>query len=248
MIHCDLRDDVALFTLNRPERRNALLPQMLSDLEAAARSCTARAIVLAGAGEVFCSGFDMKAVHSDPSVLPALLKGLSSVVRTFRRLPIPVVVAAHGAAVAGGCALLGCGDVVVTNTEAKLGYPVVKLGISPAVTVPALRCLIGDGRARERTLDPDLVSGEEALRIGLAHIRVDWPEDVRNRAIREATVLARKIAEVPAATGGAIGATKSLLAEIEQTHHDGPFDVALSASLKLVGSPEQVARVAALWK
>ena len=243
MIHCDLRDSVALISLNRPDKRNALLPQMLADLDAAARAAapTARALVLAGAGEVFCSGFDMKAVHADPTVLPALLRGLSTVIRTLRRLPIPVVIAAHGAAVAGGCALLGGGDIVVTNTAAKLGYPVLKLGISPAVTAPALRQLVGDGRARERTLDTDLVSGEEALRLGLAHVRVDLPEDVQPRAIRIAKELTQKGPQ-------ALAATKLLLSEIEQTQRDDPFDRALNASLALAGSPEQTARVAALWK
>ncbi|MBL8991004.1 MAG: enoyl-CoA hydratase/isomerase family protein, partial [Phycisphaerae bacterium] len=171
---------VAVVSLNRPDRRNAQTPDMLADLVAAAGALpdSCRAVVLAGRGAVFCAGFDMRLVHDDPEALPRLLRGLSAAVRTLRRLPLPVVVAAHGAAVAGGCALLAGADVVLTNREARLGYPVVRLGISPAINAAALRRTLTDGAARERTLDPDLISGSEAARIGLAHHCLDRPEDV----------------------------------------------------------------------
>ena len=175
---------VAPMLLDRREKRNALTPDMLENIRKCADHLHTehdrpRAVVLAGEGEAFCAGFDLSLCKDDPLAMAALLTKLSAAIRTLRRLPMPVVVAAHTAAIAGGCALLAGADFVVTNREAKLGYPVVRLGISPAVNAPMLRLCIGDGRTHERLLDPTLISGEEALRIGLAHECVDEPAQVR---------------------------------------------------------------------
>lgn len=234
---------ITMIVLNRADRKNALTPAMLTRIDELAHSLPldCRGIVLCGEGTVFCSGFDMKLVHEEHDALANLLTGLSRVIRTLRRLPQPVIVAAHGAAVAGGCALLGGGDIVVTHQDAKLGYPVVKLGISPAVTVPALSQALGLGRARERTQDPDLISGTEAVRIGLAQVCCDIREDVIPRAVR----LAKQLAEKPAL---AMYQTKAILNRIERTDQDWGFDAALAASLSLVNSADQRARVATLWR
>lgn len=233
---------VAILGLNRPDKRNAQTPELLADLVAAAvalpESC--RAVVLTGHGAVFCAGFDMRLVHDDPDALPRLLRGLSTAVRTIKRLPVPVIAAAHGAAVAGGCALLAAADVVVTNRHARLGYPVVRLGISPAVNAGALRRTITDGATRERALDPDLISGVEAARIGLAHHCLDQPHAVLPTAIGLAHHLASKPPH-------AVAATKRLMLKLDGLDSDGPFDLGLAASLALAGSLEQRDRVAALW-
>lgn len=233
---------VAMLGLNRPDRRNAQTPQMLDLITSHARSLprTTRALVLFGHGSAFCSGFDMRLVHDDPAALPALLRSLSIAVRTLRRLSIPVVVAAHGAAVAGGCALLSGGDVVVVNRDAKIGYPVLRLGISPAISIPALRQSLTDGAARERALDTHLVSGDDAVRLGLAHLCANRPEDCVSRAAQIAEHLAAK----PASS---IAATKALLLELEGLDADSAFDRGLTASLARAGSLEQRNRVAALW-
>ncbi len=232
---------LALLALNRPDKRNALTPEMLERLLTlleAPEVLEARAIVLCGEGGVFCSGFDMRLVHADSRALSKLLTVLTGVVRAMRACPRPIVAAAHGAAVAGGCAVLAGADVVVTDRAAKLGYPVTRLGISPAVTVPGLLGMMSAGGARERTLDSGLISGEEAARTGLAHVCCDQPEDV----IPKATRLAQHLAEKP---GSAVAAMKGLLARLGSGQED--FELALRASLGLVGSGDQLARVAALW-
>jgi enoyl-CoA hydratase/carnithine racemase len=240
LVRTERDGDVAFVVFNRPDRRNALTPAML-DLAAAAVSQAlsgpARALVLAGDGPCFCGGFDLKLCLDTPGTLATLLKQLSSLVLTLRNADKPVVIAAHTAAIAGGCALLSAADVVVTDHAAKIGYPVVPLGISPAVSAPTLREAIGDGRCRARQLDPGLISGQEAVALGLAHDGVATPDLVRPRTLE----LARTLAQKPPP---AIAATKRLLREI------APIDAArgLDASLSIVDQPEERQRLAALFK
>lgn len=174
-------------------------------------------------------------------MLESLLAGLSRAVRALRRAEAPVIVAAHGAAIAGGCALLGAGDIVITNAAARLGYPVVSLGISPAVSAPVLRLLTGDGPCRERMLDPALIDGREAARIGLAHECVDEAAQVMERAV----TIARAIAGKPRS---GTAATKRWLNEVDGSDSDAAFDAALGASLSVVGSEEERTCLDVLWK
>jgi len=235
---------LAEIVLDRIERRNALTPDMLAMMIEHVRAVEAdeqsRALVVRGEGSVFCAGFDLRMCLDDRGVLPALLRGLSSVVRAMRRLPKPVVVGAHGAAIAGGCALLGGADLVVTNQDAKLGYPVLPLGISPAVSAPTLAASVGRRAMRERLLDPALIDGQEARRIGLADYAVDLLEDVAPRSQIEAIKLGDK-------PPWAFCATKLWLNEIEGSDSDEWFDRALEASLSLVGSAEERERLAGLY-
>jgi len=239
------RDGLAEIVLNRPEKRNALTPGMIASITRAARLLDAdqgvRAVVLRGEGRMFCTGFDLSLCRENSDALRELLTELSTAVRTLRRIRQPVVVAAGGAALAGGCALLGGADLVVTDRLAKLGYPVVKLGISPAVSAPTLIGLVGERHARARSLDPEIISGDEAKRIGLAHVLVDLMED----AVPRSQIEAIKLADKPPA---AIAATKRWLNEVDGSLEDGPFDRALAASLGLVGSEEERGRLAELWK
>jgi methylglutaconyl-CoA hydratase len=151
----------------------------------------------------------------------------------MRACEVPVVAAAHGAAIAGACALLAGADVVVADQEAKLGYPVVRLGISPAVSAPTLAGAIGPGRARERLLDPGLIDGREGHRIGLVHELAATREEVLGRAREIALGLAGK-------PRGGVRATKRWLIEIERRMGASAIDrEGLEASLGLVGSEEQ---------
>ncbi len=231
---------LAVLRFDRESKRNALTPRMLRDLLATLDTCgSARAIVLSGVGPIFCAGFDLAMCRDDESVLPELLAGLSRAIRVLRRDPRPVVVSAHGAAVAGGCALLGAADVVVTHAEAKLGYPVVSIGISPAVSAPTLSLMTDPGPARARLLEPALISGGRAAQIGLAHECVATREECEPRAI----ALAQELAQKPPR---AFAETKRWLNTIDGSTRDETLDLALNTSLSLVGCDEQVQRLAAL--
>lgn len=237
--------DVAAAVLARPEKRNAMTPEVFVGLRAAVervRQGDSRVLVLGGEGSVFCGGFDLKLCLAQAGTLEVLLQELAALVSALRALPQPVVVAAQGAAIAGGCALLAAGDVVVTDRRAKIGYPVVPLGVSPAVSAASLRLVIGDGMARERMLDPALISGEEAARIGLAHELVETAEDVWPRAMEVAKRLATK-------PPGAMAATKAWVNVVaEAMGPAGAADRALAASLSVAGSAEERDRLRALFE
>lgn len=230
---------VLVLTLARPEKKNALTPSMLAALASAVSGASAQGVacvLIEGEGAALCAGFDLSLCRTDDAALGALLNGLSAVIAELRACPLPVVIAAHGSAIAGGCALLAGADIVITHTDCKLGYPVVKLGISPAVSAPTLRQSIGDGSARERLLGGDLFSGWDALRLGLAHECLPDAGKVRDRALAVARTLALKPVS-------GMRATKALLNQI-----DSPaLDAGLNASLAIVNSPEQRARLAELW-
>jgi enoyl-CoA hydratase len=234
--------DVGVLTLNRPGARNALTPDMMSRLaeEAQRLADHCRALILAGAGKVFCAGFDLRACAEDEAMMDGMLRGLALATKTLRRLPLPVVGAAHGAAVAGGCALLGGCDVVVTDRGAKLGYPALRIGISPAVTAALFRTSVGDARARERQLDTRTIDGAEAARIGLASECCDSREEVLPRAL----ALAAELAEKPA---GAVRETKQWLNELDGSLRDDWIEGGLIASLKLARDAELRKRLEGAW-
>jgi enoyl-CoA hydratase/carnithine racemase len=237
---------VALVTLDRRDKRNALTPDMLGNLGRVAdlvRSGEGRAaaVVLAGEGPMFCAGFDLSLCVDDPLASADLLTRLSRACRALRRLPMPVVAAAHGGAIAGGCALLcGC-DIVVTDAAARLGYPAVRMGLSPVVSGTLLRTLVSPGSARERMLDPALLRGRDAVRVGLAHECVEKPGDVLPRALQIAHELARK-------PHHALAATKRWLNEIDGSDDDAAGERALRASLALAGGEEERRLIAELWR
>jgi enoyl-CoA hydratase/carnithine racemase len=226
----------------RGEKRNALTPSMIDGAREAIERTGAgvRAIVLSGEGPAFCAGFDLSACKDDAGLLGTLLSGLAAFVGAMRDCPRPVVVSAHGAAIAGGCALLAGADAVVTDRSARLGYPVVRLGISPAVSGPMLRLATGDGPARARLLDSGLIDGAAAVRVGLAHECVDRADACEARAL----AIARELADKPA---HALSATKRWLNAVDGSDARASRDEALRASLALLDGAEGRALLAAVW-
>ncbi|MEM0983423.1 MAG: enoyl-CoA hydratase/isomerase family protein [Planctomycetota bacterium] len=241
MIRVEDEGPVRIITLDRAEKRNALTPPMLSRLADAAEdlgSTDSRAVLVRGEGKVFCAGFDLDECRGDTSgeVMRAFMNELSRAIAAMRSAPMPVVLCAHGAAVAGGCALLGGADVVVADPAAKLGYPVVRLGISPAVSAPFLRLGAGDGSCRVRMLDPGLIDGARAAEIGLVH---ELAEDASSRAREIAASLAAKPRD-------AVRATKRLLNEISPTITSA--QLGLTTSLSLTSGDEAHELLERFWQ
>ena len=124
-VNTTLEDGICHISLNAPDKRNALGLEMFNAIDDALQqvNCETRCVLLCGEGSVFCSGFDMVACVDDLAVLEQYILRLSSLIRSLRRLRVPVVVAAHGAAIAGGCALLtGC-DFIVGSATGKIWIP-----------------------------------------------------------------------------------------------------------------------------
>ncbi len=235
---------VVEIVIDRPDKRNALTPDMLRNLKdgvTRAHESRAHALLLSGAGDVFCAGFDLALCRDDASAMGDLLTTLSHALRALRRLTCPVVVGAQGGAVAGGCALVCAADIVVSDAAANLGYPVVRLGVSPAVNAPLVRFSLHSGRTRERLLDPATITGARAHALGLVHHLVDAPADVRAVALRIATQLAAKPPH-------SLSVTKRWLNELDGSDNDALFADSLRASLALAGGPEERSLLASVWK
>lgn len=227
-------------TLDDPARRNALSSAMFDALEAALRETAAGhdersgALILRirGAGSAFCSGFDLGACAGDDGqrVLGSFIERLSGVIRTIRRGPWVAVAQVHGAALAGGCALVAACDFAIVSETAQLGYPVHRLGVSPAVNAPLVVEAMGAGPARALLLSGELISGAEAKRRGLA-----------THAVAEAE-LASKVDDLCDRLGRkgprALLETRRLLDRLDGSRDDAHFDRAVRASADLCGTEE----------
>jgi methylglutaconyl-CoA hydratase len=221
---------VLQITLNDADKRNALGIEMFDAMDDALSriDMQTRCVLLQGEGPVFCAGFDMKACVDDIAILKTYILRLSTLIRSLRRTPVPVVVAAHGAAIAGGCALLtGC-DFVVGSKESKYGYPVHRIGISPAVTIPTLFQKLGDGRARSLVLGGELIDGNKAFDIGLLTHLEETNDDVLIKAEKLATSLAQK-------PSIALQTTKRWLNQLDGSLDDERFDLPAIQSSSSLG-------------
>ncbi|MBM44266.1 MAG: hypothetical protein CMJ36_04555 [Phycisphaerae bacterium] len=237
-------DALATISLNDPGRRNALTVSMLDGLESALKALAndpgVQAVLLRGEGSFFCAGFDLGAIVDEPMTLQDLVARLGRVTMRMRSLPAPVILAAKGAAIAGGCALLTGADIVVLGDETKVGYPVHALGISPAVTIPTLSQAAGDGPARAMLMDGRLRTGREVLETGLG------ADLVSEKSVdEEAGALARHVASLPPV---AVKATKRWLNELDGSNDPSRWTQPVEGSAPLAGSGEAVDLLGRFWK
>lgn len=171
---------VRTITLNRPERRNAITPEMQSELISAMQSAVGgcRVLVLRGAGEAFCSGLDLSALQAmkDKSTEDhrADAVQIARLFRTLYELPIPTIAAVHGPAIAGGTGLATLCDFTLAVPTANFGYTEVRIGFVPAVVSAFLALQIGDKRTRDLLLTGRLFDAAEAYRLGLVSEVIDF--------------------------------------------------------------------------
>lgn len=218
--------------LDRPDKRNALTPDMLRAIRGhiEAPPSAARAILIRANGRAFSAGFDLHLCRDDPNALEQLLSELGALLHSIRTSPLPVIIGAHTAAIAGASAILAAADLVIADQQAKLGYPVVRIGLSPAISAPALIDATTHNAARARLLNPELTTNSEFNFRG--HITVDTPEDVTPRAQTEAALLAAKPPH-------ALAQTKRWLNTLDSTLKQHLSAAALNASLTTTNTPEQ---------
>jgi methylglutaconyl-CoA hydratase len=168
---------VALLTLNRPEKRNALDGSLVSGLKEALREAdnndAVRVVVITGAGADFCSGADLAALQkiSESSVTENLedAQSLMELFALIRRVRVPVIAAVRGRALAGGCGLATACDLVLAARSARFGYPEVKIGFVPAMVMAILRRNVSEKRAFELITRGAEIDADEAERIGLVN-------------------------------------------------------------------------------
>jgi enoyl-CoA hydratase len=182
----EIRTGVALVTLRRPAKLNALSWQLIEDLLGALRDLgerdDVRVVILTGEGRGFCSGMDLggsDAVGTADGVIPVyrrqeLLAGLAT---TLKAIPQPVIAAVNGPAAGGGLALALASDVRIASTAARFNAAFIRIGLSAGDVGVShmLPRIVGLGIASELMLTGRQVLADEALRIGLAN-RVVEPD------------------------------------------------------------------------
>jgi methylglutaconyl-CoA hydratase len=215
MVLVDVNSGVGTITMNRPDKRNALSPEMVSGLDAALSECTlnsaVKVIVLRGNGPAFCAGADLDYL-SKMSVQGALENlddsmRLMRVMKSLYECPKPVIAAVHGPAIAGGCGLATVCDIVIAAQEsARFGYSEVGIGFIPAIVMVFLIRKVGDTQARRLVLTAETIDATEARNIGLI-TKVVPDHDLEAETQRLAGILQKN-------SSSAMALSKSMLASL----------------------------------
>ena len=218
------KGSIQIVTLNRPEKSNALHPELVRQLaevlEAAACNQQIAVIVITGAGRSFSAGLDLELLLKWTS--DEKFAYLDTVMPVFRRLwemPQPLIAAVNGAAIAGGFDLAAFCDIRLASTEAIFGQAEINIGLTQIIH--PLYKSIGLANAKELAMTGQNISAEEAYRIGLVN-HVYPGEELMTRAMQLAAVLASKprasLLETKRLTRELIDLdTKSALDEIDKT-------------------------------
>jgi methylglutaconyl-CoA hydratase len=205
---------VAYVTLNLAEKRNALSATMIAELtdmaETLGASVETRAIVLSGAGKVFCAGGDLdwmlaqiKAARQERM---AEARKLAMMLNTLNEMPTPLIARIHGGAFGGGIGLACVSDVAISDTGTKFGLTETKLGLIPATIGPYVLARMGEGNARRVFMSARIFNASEACGLGIL-AKVVAPEDLD--AAIEAEV-APYLSVAPQAVGAAKALARSL--------------------------------------
>ncbi|CAN5537785.1 enoyl-CoA hydratase [soil metagenome] len=196
-VNVEIRGPVVAVTIDRPERRNAVDREALDALHAAVVAATddgARALVLSGSGGHFCAGADLTGVEDAGFglALRAVLDGL-------RDAPFATIAAVDGAALGAGTQLAVACDLRVATPAARFGIPAARLGLMvDHWTVQRLALLAGHGPARAMLLAAEVITGDDAIRLGLVqrHGYLDaalaWADDLA--VLAPLTVAGHKLA------------------------------------------------------
>ena len=208
----EVRDGVAVLTLNRPDKLNALNGEVLQTLQdhmASIRSDNdVRVVVITGSGEkAFAAGADIAELHEqDGSTGRYFAENGQRAFNAVERLGKPVIAAVNGFALGGGCELAMACHMRFASAKAKFGQPEVNLGIIPGYGgTQRLPRLVGLAKAYEMNLSGDMIDAQEAQRIGLVN-RVYDPEALIEETMAFANALAQK---APLALYGCLEATQA---------------------------------------
>lgn len=201
LLSLERRDGVAVVTLQRPEKRNALSIDLRIELaesfDALGADEGVGAVMLTGAGPAFCAGMDVTQFGGDRANREALVESSVRCFRSIAGCPKPVVAAVNGPAVAGGFALALLSDLRLASETATFGFPELPRGIPPSYA--AARAALPAALAAEVTLTGRLLDAAEALRAGIV-ISVHPPAEVLPRSLELAERIAAAPREATAAT------------------------------------------------
>jgi 2-(1,2-epoxy-1,2-dihydrophenyl)acetyl-CoA isomerase len=212
-INLEVRDSVAHLTLNRPEAANALNLAMAMALEEASLKCeedpNVRAVLMTGAGKLFCGGGDLKSFAAQPEAelaghLKKVTMYLHTAIQRFARMKAPLVVAVNGNAGGAGLSLALIGDITLAGESTRFTVAYTRIGLTPdGSSSYYLPRLIGLKRAMDLMLTNRAITAREALEIGMIS-RVVPDADLLNQA----SAIAHELAQGPTQ---AFGGVKRLL-------------------------------------
>src|SRR6202047_197331 len=202
--------EIAKVTLNRPDKRNAINPQMIAELQTSLDTIEkshSRVVIVTGAGKAFCAGMDLDMLAAITKQSPAEnqedARRIAKLLRRVWSFPRPMIAAVNGAAYAGGCGIATLCDFTLAAPEAKFGYTEVKIGFLPAIVSVFLTRQIGEKRCRDLLLTGRIIDAQEAKEFGLV-TEVVPAEHLLDRANELA-------AELIAASPSSLARTKHLL-------------------------------------
>lgn len=199
-------DGIATLTLNRPKARNALsvalIDALIEALTAVAADRAVRVVVIAAKGPAFCAGHDLKELTAHRgdadggrAFFTFAMESCSAMMQEVVRVPKPVIAAIQGTATAAGCQLVASCDLAVTSAAAQFATPGVDIGLFCSTPMVALSRNVARKHAMEMLLTGELVSAEQAHRIGLVN-RVVAPGREREEALGLARTIAAKSSHV----------------------------------------------------
>jgi methylglutaconyl-CoA hydratase len=231
---------ITVVTLNRPERRNALTLELLTELQcaikAAAEQAQERVIILRGAGVAFCTGLDLKEA-ADQTKAHETAEMVANTLIAISQTRLVTIAAVHGAAVAGGAGIMSACDFVVAAEGTKIGYPEMRRGLVAGLVMTFLRRQIGERNVRELLFGAELIDAARAKEIGLVN-RVVAPND----AMSEAQKFAESVLQ---GAPGALAQTKRLVEELWCRSVKEDIDLALRYHMQARESAEAREGIAA---
>jgi methylglutaconyl-CoA hydratase len=231
---------ITLVTLNRPERRNALTIELMSELTEAIEKTAAdleqRILILRGAGKAFCTGLDLEAA-ADSSKAHATAEAVARILLALAKTRLVTIATVHGAAVAGGAGIMSACDFVVAAEQTKIGYPEVRRGLVAGLVMTFLRRQLRERDLRELLLMSELIDAKRAQEIGLVN-RVVPPDELETTAQQIASAVLQ-------GAPGAITNSKRLLEELWSSSVADDIAVALRHHMEARESDEAKEGIAA---
>src|SRR5437588_4808979 len=228
---------VAIVTLNRPEKRNAISFELIDDLLRAlddVAKSDAIVLIVTGAGRAFCSGMDLDNLKGLLDRTPEQnLQDSQTMVQLFRSLyefPKVTIAAVNGPAIAGGTGLALLCDFTLAVPDAKFGYTEVRIGFVPAIVATFLLRQVGEKQARDLLLTGRIFNADEAHQMGLVN-EIVTPDKLMNRA-RE---LAGQLMENSPAS---LRLTKQLLTDHARAELDAQTDAAVQKNAGIRGTAD----------
>ncbi len=197
---------ITVLTLNRPERRNALTIELLTELtdalDRAAADSQKRVLILRGAGKAFCAGLDL----NETTIAERAHRSAEMVAKTLLAISqtrLITIVQVHGAALAGGAGLMSACDFVVAAEGTRIGYPETRRGLVAALVLTFLRRQLRERDIRELLFTAELIEAGRAREIGLIN-RVVPPNELENET-------QKFVDAVLQGAPGALASTKKLI-------------------------------------